>query len=187
MTWSPPIPTPLFSEALSQESSQEENERRVPVTIRYSAESGLKPYYLTVAKRVQDQHPDVLLERIEVSSGTEGGGAEAVEGEINQGTFEVLVDGKIVVRTNQRSYIGSIFVSMTEMDLAIARARKRRRPSTVYGESGILNGKESSNSSSISFVEKDMKSRLEGLTPKAATELQQEINAGWSNTYDGTE
>mmetsp|Transcript_22014 Transcript_22014/g.49328 ORF Transcript_22014/g.49328 Transcript_22014/m.49328 type:complete len:356 (+) Transcript_22014:201-1268(+) len=42
-----------------EEFSVEENKKRVPVTIRYSEDSGLKPYYLTVAKRVKDQYPDV--------------------------------------------------------------------------------------------------------------------------------
>lgn len=56
--------------------------------------------------------------------------------------FEILVDDKIVVG-NQRSRKqrgvgeggdGSVYVSMQEMDLAISKARRKRRPSTLYGE-----------------------------------------------------
>ena len=122
-------------------------QKRVPVIIRYSAESGLKPYYLTVAKRVKDMYPDVLLERV-VTTGSSSDGADNNDGKggdskknYNMGaigpsaSFEVVVDGKVVVRT-QRTQTGSVFVSMAEMDIAILRARKRRRPSTVYGENG---------------------------------------------------
>lgn len=118
--------------------------KRVSVTIRFSAGSGLKPYYLTVAKRVKDQYPDVLIERVEVA----GVGESLADGDASKtsgaGSFEVVVDGKIVVRANNQratgTHTGSIFVSMTEIDLAIARARKRRKPSTVYGENGIVDG-----------------------------------------------
>lgn len=116
--------------------------KRVNLTIRYSAESGLKPYYLTIAKRVKDHFPDVLIEKIELDK--EGGGGGDAESKSNNGetgarTFEVVVDGKIVVRTNQKDGDReSIFVSMTELEFAIARARKRRRPSSVYGENGNM-------------------------------------------------
>jgi len=109
----------------------------VPVTICYPEDSGLKPYYLTVAKRVKDQYPDVLIERIELSDNGAGDGAGDGSSDpstgYSPGTFEVVVDGKIVVRS-KRTQTGSIFVSMNEMDAAITRARKRRRPSTVYRE-----------------------------------------------------
>ena len=38
-------------------------EKRVIVTIQYSEDAGLRPYYLTVAKKVKASHPDVLIER----------------------------------------------------------------------------------------------------------------------------
>ena len=139
--------------------------KRVPVTIRYSAESGLKPYYLTVAKRVKDLYPDVIIERVEIA----GEGTDYTDAEANgSGTFEVEVDGKMVVRKNERAgtHAGSIFVSMTEMDLAITRARKRRRPTTVYGEDGKLNV-------SGDIQDDSVKSRLEVLKKKA-TELQRQ-------------
>jgi len=158
-----------------------QQKKRVPVTIRYSRESGLKPYYLTVAKRVKDQYPDVLIERIEVS-GDGNNGNEVGEGEKNNsiGTFEVIVDGKIVVRTDRRAgtHAGSIFVSMTEMDQAIARARKRRRPSTMYGEKVVVAG---ANDDRDVFV----KSRLEVLKQKAM-ELQRD-NATGNNASNGAE
>lgn len=54
--------------------------------------------------------------------------------------FEVMVDGKVVVgKTRKERYGGgradmSVFVSMQELAAAISRARRRRRPATVYGE-----------------------------------------------------
>jgi hypothetical protein len=119
----------------------------------------MKPYYLTVAKRVKDLYPDVIINSVEVLS-LDGSKSKAdydnnddKKGDnnlnINNGstdvgsleTFEVIVDGKIVVRTgraNQQNNFGSVFVSMTEMDNAIIRARKRRRPTTLYGENGVV-------------------------------------------------
>lgn len=152
------------------------------MTIRYSRSSGLKPYYLTVAKRVKDQYPDVLIERIEVSEDDDGG-SESSDGDASStGTFEVIVDGKIVVRTNQRAGNGgSIFVSMTEMELAIARARRRRRPSTAYGENGTaMAGKLRGNE------EEYGKSRLEVLKQKAQ-ELQRNKDAGGINNNAGSD
>jgi hypothetical protein len=119
----------------------------------------MKPYYLTVAKRVKDLYPDVIINSVEVQSldgsksKTDDYSNDDKKGDnnlnINNGstdvgsleTFEVIVDGKIVVRTgraNQQNNFGSVFVSMTEMDIAITRARKRRRPTTVYGENGVV-------------------------------------------------
>jgi hypothetical protein len=113
-------------------------EKRVVVTIQYSAESGLKPYYLTVAKKIKAIHPDVLIEKLILPP---------FSGEDGEATFEVLVDGKLVVGKNNANIqkLGSdkgyqdltnglsIFISMAEVDLAITKARRRRRPSTMYG------------------------------------------------------
>ena len=50
----------------------------------------------------------------------------------------LAVDGKAVVRTARKGHYDienvHVFVSMQEVDVAIVRARKRRRPQTVYGE-----------------------------------------------------
>eukprot|EP00970_Alexandrium_tamarense_P015749 scaffold5469_cov175-Alexandrium_tamarense.AAC.10 len=137
-------------------------EKRVKVTIRYSADAGLRPFYLTVASQIKNTHPDVLLEkRILPPVGSDAGGEQSV--------FEVVVDGKTVigkkktkllkVRTSsssssQRSdededdgsgkkdkhegtdsHIAggrSIFVSMEKLEQELIKARKRRRPSTMY-------------------------------------------------------
>ena len=65
-------------------------EKRVKVTIRYSAEAGLRPFYLTVANKIKSTYPDVLLEkRILPPVGSDAGGEDAI--------FEVVVDGKTVV------------------------------------------------------------------------------------------
>eukprot|EP00536_Pseudo-nitzschia_multiseries_P014291 jgi/Psemu1/291350/fgenesh1_pg.683_\ len=149
--------------------------KRVPVTIRYSAESGLKPYCLTVAKRVKDEYPDVVIEGVEVDDGRpeDSGSGDSPK------TFEVIVDGKLVVRTqkmtaSQRSSGFSsgecvVFVSMNEMDAAITRARKRRRPSTVYGEHGMTTTYD--NNKNDNSKDRLVKARLEALKLKS-TELQ---------------
>ncbi|KAL7466340.1 hypothetical protein ACHAXS_006656 [Conticribra weissflogii] len=65
-------------------------EKRVKVTIRYSANAGLRPFYLTVANQIKSTHPDVLLEkRILPPIGSDAGGDGAI--------FEVVVDGKTVI------------------------------------------------------------------------------------------
>jgi hypothetical protein len=136
-------------------------EKRVKVTIRYSAAVGLRPFYLTVADRIKSYHPDVLLERrILPKPGSKAGGDEAI--------FEVLVDGKVVVgskktmflkvrtssgsssassdkddddkrsekmnQSGEMNFAGgrSVFVSMEKLEQELVKARKKRRPSTMY-------------------------------------------------------
>lgn len=151
-------------------------EKRVKVTIRYSAEAGLRPLYLTVANEIKSTYPDVLLEkRILPPVGSDAGGNEAI--------FEVVVDGKTVVgkkktkmlkvvsrssrkndgnddgkgddgkseggnsksgngETNTPDIAGgrSIFVSMEKLDYEVIKARKRRRPNTMYKSKEIATG-----------------------------------------------
>lgn len=106
-------------------------------TIRYTDGCGLKPYYLTAAKKIKASHPDVVIEKriLPGLSSGEGGGGDVA--------FEILVDDKVVVGNQARSRKqrgdsgdGSVYVSMQEMDLAISKARRKRRPSTLYGENG---------------------------------------------------
>lgn len=102
--------------------------------MKYSEQSNLRPYFLTVAKKIKDAFPDVVLEKILVPK------VEASEQNKKEvSTFEVVVDGKIIVRSPSRkgSLVGEqihVFVNMREIEAAIVRARKRRRPQTVYGE-----------------------------------------------------
>jgi hypothetical protein len=108
--------------------------RRVPVVIRYSADSGMKPYFLTVAKKLKDNHPDIILEKVILPKIVAGDGKPEISP-----TFEVMVDGKVIIPTvGKKDRVGSagkiVFVSMEELDNAISRARRRRRPSTVYGD-----------------------------------------------------
>jgi hypothetical protein len=134
-------------------------DKRVVVTVQYSGDSGLRPYFLTVAKKLKASHPDVIIERriLAEGSGSEGGGGQS------EATFEVLVDGKLAVGKghSQKQKVArvdmsktrSVFVSMQELDLAISRARRRRRPnSVVYGAATSSNtpAMESSSSSSSS-------------------------------------
>jgi hypothetical protein len=119
-----------------------EKDKRVVVTIQYTAETGLKPYFLTVAKRIKDSHPDVILEsRILPNDG-------------NEPSFDVIVDDKIVIgKSNARiQRLGSdkeitdstggisVFVSMAELSIAISKARRRRRPQTMYGKDEDIKG-----------------------------------------------
>jgi len=176
--------------------------RTVPVTIRYSAESGLKPYYLTVAKRVTDLYPDVVIESVEVQSDNDNGNSNknnhkktdddtnnnsnnnnsnnkngsGGNGASSSSTFEVIVDGKIVVRKSRREHdTGSVFVSMNEVDVAVVRARKRLRRSSSGGETSVsttsLVYSESGGSPTVfdkAFLQDQIvKSRLEALKNKS--------------------
>jgi len=109
-------------------------DKRVVVTIRYSGGAGLKPYFLTVAKKLKASLPDVIIERRILPPVEDG----------DEASFEVLVDGKIIVGKGKprkqkvarvdMAQSRSVFVSMQELDVAISRARRRRRPATQYGE-----------------------------------------------------
>jgi len=134
-------------------------EKRVKVTIRYSASAGLRPFYLTVADKIKNYHPDVLLERRILPKVGDSGEQGAI--------FEVLVDGKVIVgkkktmflkvRTSSGSsspnkdkgddegkrrenlsgevnFAGgrSISISMEKLEQELVKARKKRRPSTMY-------------------------------------------------------
>mmetsp|Transcript_31677 Transcript_31677/g.36361 ORF Transcript_31677/g.36361 Transcript_31677/m.36361 type:complete len:320 (+) Transcript_31677:103-1062(+) len=141
----------------NNDDDENQNKKRVPVTIRYSTESGMKPYYLTVAKRLKDLYPDVIIEPIEVKSfdgfkttknnnngngsstrSVGGGGAngnngqEKVDENMASTIFEVIIDEKTIIRktirANTHDNSGSIFVKMSEIEMAVTRARKRRRP-----------------------------------------------------------
>jgi hypothetical protein len=125
------------------------------VAIRYSADSGMKPYFLTVAKKLKDIHPDIILDKVILPKVVAGDGKPEISP-----TFEVLVDGKVILPTlGKKDRVGSagkiVFVSMVELDIAISRARRRRRPSTVYGD------------------EEGSNARLEMLKAKAAAKLGQ--------------
>lgn len=106
-------------------------DKRVVATIRYT--EGLKPYYLTAAQKIKASHPDVVIEKRILPSISSGGSEAASDSKV----FEVLVDEKLVVGNNpkrSRKGDGSVYVSMQEMDLAISKARRKRRPTTLYGE-----------------------------------------------------
>lgn len=147
-------------------------EKRVKVSIRYSADAGLRPFYLTVASRIKSAHPDVILEKRILPNPAGSDSTESI--------FEVQVDGKTVigkkkikmlkVRTNgsssSRNEDGdddknakdknegtdsdiaggkSIFVSMEKLEQELNKARKKRRPSTMYKSKELLrNGVEDS-------------------------------------------
>jgi hypothetical protein len=113
-------------------------EKRAVVTIRYSGDAGLKPYFLTIAKKLKQSHPDIVIERRILPSAVDGN---------YEATFEVLVEGKVVIGKSRHRKVSrngnndvhdiigrrSVYVSMNELDLAISRARRKHRPSTVYG------------------------------------------------------
>lgn len=110
--------------ALSYKKYLSMQEKRVFVTIRYGEKSGWKPYFLTVAKKIKEAHPDVIIER------------RILPRVDNEETFEILVDGKFVEGSPRkwRAETRSVFVSMVEIDLAISKARRRKRPTTTYGD-----------------------------------------------------
>jgi len=101
----------------------------------------MRPFYLTVATLIKSRHGDVILEKELIPVV----GEEMEEEPI----FEVIIDGKVVVGksrsnwqpvpSNDRKNLAnglSVFIPMEEVNLAIAKARRRRRPTTtVYAQS----------------------------------------------------
>ncbi len=118
----------------------------------------MKPFFLTAAKRIKDAFPDIRLNRVILPKVDVGESNSDSKSATAGSIFEILVDGKVVVRTAPgrkmvpQSNEMTVFVSLYELDVAIARARRRRRPSTVYGEGHDI---------------EDDKSRLETLRDKA--------------------
>jgi len=100
----------------------------------FTENSGLKSFFITAAQRIKQAHPDILIAKrtLPYTSRQANPDANAV--------FEIQVDGKKIVGNgaNKRlsNSIGTVFVPMTELGLAVAKARKRRRPATNYGGSG---------------------------------------------------
>jgi hypothetical protein len=104
-----------------------------------------------MAKKIKQTFPDVFIEKRLLPA------LDKTESNNDERAFVVLVDGKSVVGKSKNKKQGvqmtkssspsdgtsgvvrpdrasgrSVFVSMAELDLAIAKARKRRRPSTAY-------------------------------------------------------
>jgi hypothetical protein len=117
----------------------------VNVTIRFSQVPGLRPYFLTIARKIKQKYPDVIIEKEVIPIG------EDDSKEREDIVFDVLVDGKAVVSKsntkwhhvrrsgkedikNNKVYGMSIYLSMGDIDAAIAKARKKRRPSTAYSD-----------------------------------------------------
>eukprot|EP00752_Nemacystus_decipiens_P017324 g15520.t1 len=98
-------------------------DRRVPVTIKYSGGGGFKAYFEEIAMVLKRHFPDVIIDReiVEVSSMRE------------EEVFEIRVDGKLVC-AKRRGKPG-VFLHMETFVQAIRKARQRRRPgSIVYGD-----------------------------------------------------
>ena len=144
--------------------------KRVPVEIRYnSQQGGLRPFFLTVAKKIKANYLDVVMQKTDLA--TAAGGETPGDSMV----FEVLVDGRPVVgkaetkrQSISRSDSGgsskggtsggasgdapqqpvdlangiSVYVSMQEIDQAITKARRKRRPSTTYSQQGEDMGSE---------------------------------------------
>lgn len=129
---SPPL---TFQKYLSMQ------DKRVQVKIRYSEAPGLRPYFLTVAKKIKMHNPDVIVEKVILPAIDD----DAV---LEDTVFEVIVDGKIVIgkpRTkwcnvrrsgkdeidNNKMFGMSFYVSMEDVNVAIGKARKKKRPNTT--------------------------------------------------------
>mmetsp|Transcript_12949 Transcript_12949/g.16376 ORF Transcript_12949/g.16376 Transcript_12949/m.16376 type:complete len:360 (+) Transcript_12949:45-1124(+) len=134
----------------SEEKGTEQKEKRVPIVIRYSELQGLRSYYLTTAKKIKDSNPDVTVEKRIIPRNEEHKDEDTV--------FEVLVDNRIVVGKGQCKWQGvtrsasgkdndnkinqvfgmSVYISMQDINEAIAKARRKRRPSTTYAQHGMV-------------------------------------------------
>ena len=128
----PNAPHLTFSKFLTMQ------EKRVVVTFRFTDVPYLRPYFLTFASKLKKRHSDIIIEKRALS----------VVDANAQPNFEVIVDGKTVMgggssNSRERHVLGgrvdvqntqSVYVSMEQISSAIAKARKKRRPTTLYGE-----------------------------------------------------
>ena len=115
-------------------------EKRVVVTFRFTELPYLRPYFLTFASKLKKHHSDIIIEKRTLP----------VVDANAQPVFEVIVDGKTVMgggssNSRERHVLGgrvdvqntqSVYVSMEQIGVAITKARKKRRPTTLYGEDG---------------------------------------------------
>ena len=112
-----------------------------------------------MAKKVKASYPDVLIEKRILPN----------VNDVGDMTFEILVDGKAVLGKSRKQRGmdvdgKSVFVSMQELDLAITKARRKRRPSTLYGDDSSTEG-----------VRLEMLRRVEGKEPR------RERSEGWND------
>ncbi|GMH57959.1 hypothetical protein TL16_g02508 [Triparma laevis f. inornata] len=100
-------------------------EKRVVVTLRYTGGLNLRPYFLTTASLIKKSHPDCLIEKI-ILTPKPGG----------EKTFELLVDEKLVIGRSRCRDLGggkmSVYLNWGDIDAAMIKARRKRRPSTGY-------------------------------------------------------
>ena len=104
------------------------------ITIIFTENSGLWPFFLTAANRIKMAYPDVLIEKRVLPRAGQGGDNAP---DVNS-IFEIQVDGRKIAGNGANkklsNSVGTAFVPMKELELAISRARKRRRPTTFYGK-----------------------------------------------------
>ena len=112
-------------------------EKRVVVSFRFTDFPYFRPYFLTFSSKLKKMHADIILEQTIVP----------IVDSSAQPIFEVSVDGKVLIggggNSRERHILGgrvdvqntqSVFVNMEQLGLAITRARRKRRPTTVYGQ-----------------------------------------------------
>ena len=103
----------------------------------------LRPYFLTVAKKITTAFPDVIIDRQILPYKYEESTAE-------DAVFEVIIDGRMIIGktrskwqpvrrngndVNNRTFGMSVFVSMDDIETAIVKARRKKRPSsTIYAQ-----------------------------------------------------
>ena len=105
---------------------------------------------MTTAKKIKDSNPDVIVEKRIIPRTEEHKDEETL--------FEVLVDNRVVIGKPQCKWQGvtrsasgkdnddtinqvfgmSVYISMTDINEAIAKARRKRRPNTAYAQHGKM-------------------------------------------------
>jgi len=126
-------------------------EKKVQVSISYS--EGLESFYLTVAKKITNYNPDVFIKSVVLPVSAEKAGDE------DPSVFEVLIEGKTVIGKGRSKWQAvsrsgsktsadgnnmangmSVFISMSEINSAIGKAMRKRRPATVYTQTVVSGG-----------------------------------------------
>lgn len=113
-----------FSPPMTLSKYRTMQQKRVRLSIRYS---GGERYALQTFERIKEIvnscFPDVVVEK----------SIREVRSSRDTGKFELVVDDRVVYRKPPERQ--GVFLSMRALTTAIVRARRLRRPGTVYGDS----------------------------------------------------
>lgn len=114
-------------------------EKRVVVTIIYTEKSGLRPFFITAARRIKAAQPDVLIVKRVLPLARPPDRVDSLPG--HKAVFEIQIDGKRFVSNMSNKRLSNsvssgtpyVYIPMKELENSLLKARKKKRPATFYG------------------------------------------------------